>query len=228
MTLQKTTNSCWSLWRLLVSVWIVLPLSLAVMLTEAKAQDQREQIIQILGVTLGQSMEPTGMVANLLIYFEERNDHGGLAVLFRSTPGRFSPLAQTAVQQAIYRTAKAAGLSPDSWTVVLSVPDPGLTVHGDSLSAMVGLSVVALAKGEFIPPDRVITGTVTPDGYIARVGSVPLKVDAANQAHIRRVLVPEEQDVGDRDWLTPFLMQVSPVGSVSQAYWALTDHPLRR
>ncbi|MGH7229397.1 MAG: hypothetical protein ACREIH_09335, partial [Nitrospiraceae bacterium] len=69
-------------------------------------------MIQILGVTLGYGMEPTGMVANLLIYFEERNDHGGLAVLFRSTPGRFSPLAQTAVQQAIYRTARAAGLSP--------------------------------------------------------------------------------------------------------------------
>lgn len=226
MSLLVSKNSRSSLWCLLVSVWIALPLSLAGMVTEAKAHGHREQIIPIVGVTLGHGQEPTGMVANLVLYFEERTDYEGLAVLFRSTPGRFSPLAQTAIQQAIYRTAKAAGLSTDTWTVVLSVPDPGLTVHGDSLSAMVALSVVALAKGEFIPPDRVITGTVTPDGYIARVGSVPLKVDAANQAHIRRVLVPEEQDVGDRDWETPFLMQVSPVGSVSQAYWALTDHPL--
>lgn len=226
MILQVSKNSRWSLWHLLVPVWIALPLSLTGMVTETEAHGLREQIVPILGVTLGQGQEPTGMVTNLLLTFEERKDHGGLAVVFRSTPGRFSPLAQTAVQQAIYRTAKAAGLSTDTWTVVLSVPDPGLTVHGDSLSAMVGLSVVALAKGEFIPPDRVITGTVTPDGYIARVGSVPLKVDAANQAHIRRVLVPEEQDVGDRDWETPFLMQISPVSSVSQAYWALTDHPL--
>jgi predicted S18 family serine protease len=224
MTTHKNSRS--PLWCLLVSVWIALPLSLTGMTTEAKAHGHREQIIPIVGVTLGQGREPTGMVTNLILTFEERTDQGGLAVLFRSAPGRFSPLAQTAVQQAIYRTAKAAGLSTDTWTVVLSVPDPGLTVHGDSLSAMVGLSVIALAKGEVIPPDRVITGTVTPDGYIARVGSVPLKVDAANQAHIRRVLVPEEQDVGDPDWETPFLMQVSPVGSVSQAYWALTDHPL--
>lgn len=226
MTLPVSKNSRWSLWRLLVSVWIALPLSLTGMVTEANAHGQREQIIPIVGVTLGYGQEPIGIVANLVLSFEERKDHKGLAVFFRSTPGRFSPLAQTAVQQAIYRTAKAAGLSTDTWTVVLSVPDSGLTVHGDSLSAMVGLSVIALAKGEFIPPDRVITGTVTPEGHIARVGSVPLKVDAANQAHIRRVLVPEEQDIGDRDWETPFLMQVSPVGSVSQAYWALTDHPL--
>lgn len=226
MSLSQGKNRARSLWHRLVSVWIALPLSLMGMVTEVEAHAHREQIIPILGVTLGHGQEPTGMVTNLLLTFEERKDRGGLAVFFHSTPGRFSPLAQTAVQQAIYRTAKVAGLSTDTWTVVLSVPDPGLTVHGDSLSAMVGLSVVALAKGESIPPDRVITGTITPDGLIARVGSVPLKVDAASQAHIRRVLVPEEQDIGDCDWETPFLMQVSPVGSVGQAYWALTDHPL--
>jgi predicted S18 family serine protease len=86
--------------------------------------------------------------------------------------------------------------------------------------------VVALAKGEFIPPDRVMTGAVSPDGHIVPVGSVALKVAAANEARIRRVLVPDELDTADNDWRTPFLMQISPVGSVSQAYLALTDHPL--
>jgi len=185
----------------------------------------REQMIPILGVTMEQT--PTGTVANLILSFEERHDHRGLAVLFRKAPGRFSRMAQTAVEQAIYRTAKAAGLSPDSWTVMLSVPYAGVTIYGDSLSAMVALAVMALAKGEFIPPDRVMTGSVTPDGYIAPVGAVPLKVVAASEAHMRRVLVPDEVDVTDADWQTPFLVQVSPVHSVSQAYEALTDHPLR-
>jgi hypothetical protein len=40
---------------------------------------------------------------------------------------------------------------------------------------------------------------------------------------LRRVLVPDEQDKADKDWETPFLMQVSPVGTVQQAYEALTD-----
>jgi predicted S18 family serine protease len=185
----------------------------------------REQLLPIVGVTVGQ--RPTGIVTNLILSFDDRGDHEGLVVQFRSTPGRFSRMAQTAVEQAIYRTAKAAGLSTDSWTVVLSVPYEGVTIYGDSLSAMVALGVVALAKGDFIPPDRVMTGTVAPDGHIAPVGAVPLKVAAANEAHMHRVLVPDEVDVTDGDWKTPFLVQVSPVGSVSQAYEALTGRALK-
>jgi predicted S18 family serine protease len=195
--------------------------------SESRAQENqyREQLVPILGVTL--ESEPIGTVANLIVLFEDRGDQGGLVVQFKAEPGRFSRMAQTAIEQAIYRTAHAAGLSTDSWTVMLSVPYPHLVVYGESLSAMVALAVIALAKGEFIPPDRVVTGIVTPEGYIAAVGAVPLKVVAANAAHMRRVVVPDEMDVADGDWVTPFLVQVSPVRSVSEAYQALTDHPLR-
>ncbi|MGH7166128.1 MAG: S16 family serine protease [Nitrospiraceae bacterium] len=213
------------LWRLLPALCALL-LCLTAAIPEAAGYGLREKLVPILGVTVEKGKEPTGMVTHLLLSFQERTDRSGLAVQFRSTPGRFSHLSQTAVQQAIYRAAKVAGLSTDTWTVMLSVPEPGLTVYGDSLSAMVALTVVALAKGDEIPPDRVLTGTVTTDGHIAHVGSLPLKVGAAYQAHIRRVLVPDELDITDRDWETPFLMQVSPVGSVSQAYRELTDHPL--
>ena len=190
-----------------------------------EARPWREQIVPILGVTL-EKKEVQGTVAAVRLTFEERADHTGLAVHFLSTSGRFSPMAQAAAQEAIYRAARAAGLNTDCWTVVLSVPEPGLTIYGESLSAMVGLSVVALAKGELVPPDRVITGRITADGHIGSVTAVSLKVIAAEKAHIRRVLVPEEMYLSDGDWRTPFLLQVSPVGSVSQAYKALTDHPL--
>jgi predicted S18 family serine protease len=171
-------------------------------------------------------MKPVGTVAHLLVSFEERNDRTGLAIQFRTTPGRFSRMAQNAVKQAIFRSARAAGLETDSWTIVLSVPHPGVTIYGESLSAMVGLTVIALAKGHTILSDRVLTGIVSPDGRIAPVGGVSLKVAAANETHLRRVLIPDEVDAADSDWRTPFLMHVSPVGSVSEAYQALTDRPL--
>ena len=182
---------------------------------------KREALIPILGVTVEQ--EPKGTLVYLLLTFEERPDHSGLAVHFKSSPGRFSRMAQTSVQQAIRRAAENMGLSSDSWTVVLSVPYRGLTVYGESLSAMVSLSVMAMANGDTLVSDRVVTGTVTPDGHIGPVGSVPMKVVAAEQAHIRRVIVPDEQDPADGDWHTPFLMQVSPVDSVQKAYVALTQ-----
>ena len=200
-------------------------LSLLVVSHVKAFKGSQEQIIPILGITM--ENQPIGTVANILLSFQERDDDDGLIVHFRSTPGRFSRMAQTAVQQAIYRAARAAGMKPDSWTVILSVPYPGVTIYGDSLSAMISVSILAMAKGESILADRVITGTVSPDGHIAPVGSLPLKVAAANEAHLRRVVIPEEMDIADADWRTPFLMQVSPVGSVSQAYQALTDHPLQ-
>jgi predicted S18 family serine protease len=201
-------------------------LSLPAGFADAKVFRVSDQIVPILGVTMGE--RPSGTVANLLMRFEEREDRDGLVVKFQNTPGRFSPTAQTAIELAIQRTARAAGLSPDSWSISLRVPYPGVTIYGDSLSAMVALTVVALAKGEPVPPDRVITGTVTPDGRIAPVGAVYLKVAAANEAHMRRVVVPDELDTADAEWRTPFLVQVSPVGSVTQAYQALTDRPLIR
>lgn len=186
---------------------------------------QRQEVIPILGLTRERGTTPTGTVAHIVLAFGTRSDRKGLKLQFRASPGRFSHLAQTSIEQGIRRSAEVLGLSTDSWTVVLSVPYPGLTVYGESLSAMVALSTVAMAKGDEILPDHVMTGFVTPDGQIGPVGGVPLKVSAAMRAHMRRILVPDEQDMADADWSTPFLTQVSPVRSVRDAYLALTETP---
>ena len=207
-----------SLWA---AVGVACLLTLVVQVSDGRAQEGfREQIIPILGVMYEE--EPVGTVTHLILSMNVREDDRGLAVHFKNRPGRFSHMAQTAIQQAIYRSARALGQSPNSWTVVLSLPYQGVTIYGDSLSAMVGLSVVALANGKFVLPGRVITGTVTPDGHIGTVSAVPLKIVAASEAHMQRILVPDEQDVTDADWKTPFLVQISPVHSVRQAYEALT------
>jgi predicted S18 family serine protease len=73
-------------------------------------------------------------------------------------------------------------LSTDSWSVALAVPYAGMTIDGDSLSAMVAPTVVALAKGCSVPSGVVMTGTITPDGGIGPVGGVSLKVAAVEQA----------------------------------------------
>jgi len=213
---HSPARTCWG-----TAIGLILLAVLTVQLVEAGSRHgRREQLVPILGVKTGQ--QPTGTVAYLVVAFEERDDQGGLIVHFRNSPGKFSRLAQTSVEQAIRRTAHSLGLSTDSWSVDLSVPYPGVTIYGESLSAMMALCVAALAKGEFVAPDLAITGTITPDGRIGSVGSVPLKITAANDAHLRRVLVPEDRDPGDGDYPLPFLMEITPVGSVHQAYAALT------
>lgn len=184
-----------------------------------------QQLIRILGTALNQDREPIGVVTELMVALEQRDDHRGMEVTFHQEPGHFSIMTQVAVYSAIVRTAKFARLDPDSWSVSLAALVPGRTVYGKSLSAMVGLTVVALAKGDPIPTDRVITGTISSDGHIGAVEGIALKLEAAREKHLRHVLVPEEYSTSDGDWSVPFLLKVSPVGTVSRAYEALTDRP---
>ena len=187
----------------------------------AAQSNVHQAFIPVLGVTMDNN--PTGQVIYLILSFEKRSDEGGLAVLFESTPGDFSWITQISVEEAIYRTAQAMGVSPHSWTVMLSLPYAGLTAYGDSCSAMIALTVLALAKGDVIPFDRVITGTITPDGHIGPVGDVSLKVAAARQAHLRWLLVPVQEDGADGKRELPLFMQITPVGTVLQAYQVMTD-----
>lgn len=188
--------------------------------------DARTTVIPILGTTLNDQWEQVGIVAEVQVELIKRDDHEGLDMQFQSTPGRFSPLARRSVTAAIAHVADAANLKTDSWTIRFTLPYAGVTLYGESLSAMAALCVVALAKDDPLHEDIVMTGTVTPEGYIGTVGGVPLKIVAAYERHFKRVLIPEEHDIADGDWRTPFLMHVSPIRSVDRAYRALTDRPL--
>lgn len=181
----------------------------------------REQLIPILGVTTGQNQ--IGTVSYVRISFDERQDQAGLVLHFRATPGRFSRMAQTSIEQAIRRSAQSLGISTDSWTVELSVPYAGMTIYGSSVSGMVSLSVAAMAQGKTLTTGHVLTGTVTPDGEIGPVGSVPLKVQAARAAKLRRVVVSRQTPAAEHAGNFPISIQISPVQSVPEALEALTD-----
>ncbi len=184
-------------------------------------------VIPILGTTMSDAAVPIGIVAEIELEFLQRRDHNGLDVQFATTPGKFSPYAQQSVRQALDRVVEAAALNSDSWTIRFRLPYPGVTLYGESLSAMTALNIVALAKNDPVDEETILTGTVTADGHLGTVGGVPLKILAAHKQHFRKVLIPEEFDVADGDWVTPFLMEVRPVSSISKAYLALTNRPLR-
>lgn len=180
----------------------------------------REQLIPILGVTTGQNQ--IGTVSYVRVSFDKRQDQLGLMLHFHTTPGRFSRMAQTSIEQAIRRSAQSLGIPTDSWTIELSVPYAGMTIYGNSVSGMVSLSVVAMAQGKTVPTGYVLTGTVTPNGEIGPVGSVPLKVQAARAAKLRRVVVSKQTPATENAGNLPVSIQVSPVQSVPEALDALT------
>ena len=182
--------------------------------------------IPILGTSLGEQSQPVGIVCQIFIDLRERQDHHGLQIQFYTGPGQFSLFARQAIHHATTRAFELANLPSDSWTVLLQVPYSGLTVYGESLSAMVALSVVAMAKGEPVLEGRALTGTITDQGAIGAVGGLQLKILAAYDNHFQRVLIPAVYDIREDDWRTPFLMHVSPVTTIEEAYLGLTGHPL--
>lgn len=188
--------------------------------------EPREQRIPILGTTTEQ--QPAGAVAYVIASFDERTDHRGLIIRFRSTPGRFSTMAKESIEQAIRRTARSLGLPTDNWSIDLSVPYEDVTIYGNSLSAMVGLTVAAMAQGKTVPTGYVLTGTVTAEGEIGPVGSVPLKIQAAKAAELRRVFVPKQKETSERETPLPATIEVSPVRSISEAFEALTNSSISK
>lgn len=182
--------------------------------------------VPILGTSLSTHHLPIGLVSKIVIDIFERRDQSGLRIQFHTEPGQFSLLARQAIHQAITRALEAAKLPVHFWTVQLKFPYAGLTVYGESLSAMVALSVVAMVKGEPLLEGRTLTGTITDQGQIGAVGGLQLKILAAYHQHFNRVFVPSVYDERDGDWQTPFLMQVSPVTTVEEAYHGLTGHQL--
>lgn len=223
-----TSHGRWHFFRI-ATVCLVLwgsLISLALADTVAAQGVIHRITVPILGTTLNQHWEQIGVVAEVQIEFKRRYDHDGLSVQFQNSPGRFSPLAQQAVLEAIKQVVKVSHLDSTSWSVTLTLPYQGLTMYGESLSGMVGLSVLALAKGDPVPRGRVLTGTITSNGHIGVVGGVPLKIVAAYENHLLKVLIPEEIDVADGAWENPFLMEVSPVGTIHKAYFGLTDRSL--
>jgi predicted S18 family serine protease len=183
-------------------------------------------IIPILGTSINEQFRPVGLVSQVVIDVYERQDRNGLQIQFHTEPGQFSLFARQSIHEAITRALAAANLPSESSTVLLKFPYAGLTVYGESLSAMVGLSVVSMIKGDHLLEGRALTGTITERGFIGAVGGLQLKILAAYNNHFARVLVPSEYDVRDGDWRTPFLMHVSPVSTVDEAYFGLTGHHL--
>lgn len=186
----------------------------------------QQQTVTFLGTTLDQNRQPTGIVAELGISFRKQERQEALNVAFASGPGKFSPFTQVAIHSGIVAAAQVADLDPKTWDIFLKFPNPGVTIYGDSLTAMVSLVVLAMANDNPILLSRVMTGKVARDGHIGAVGGIPLKIQAAYDEDIRRVIIPEDRFPEDNDWQTPFLMQISPVNTVFQAYQILTGQNL--
>jgi hypothetical protein len=139
-----------------------------------------------------------------------------------------------ALRASIWQAAMVAALEKKDplQGVNLHFSIPG-QIDGPSAGCVFALAIMSAIEGKTFPTNVAVTGSVLPDGTIGRVGGVHLKIMAAREAKMSRIILPDysrlEHDL-EKD-VTVDLKQLArvvglefvPVSTVSEAYASLYD-----
>jgi uncharacterized protein len=111
-------------------------------------------------------------------------------------------------------------------------------IDGPSAGCLMTVGVLAALRNDKVREDATMTGTINPDGTVGPVGGIPHKLDGAAKAGKKLVLVPigqrydydtNQQKLVDLVEVGKQLgIEVREVGTVFDAYEALTGHALPR
>ncbi|MBU3701452.1 MAG: hypothetical protein FGM58_05320 [Acidimicrobiia bacterium] len=133
--------------------------------------------------------------------------------------------AATASAAAVATLASAL----DPATVDVSYRVTG-QIDGPSGGAMLTVGTLAGLRGDTLRRDMTMTGTISPDGSVGRVGEIPAKLRAASKAGYTKVLLPVTNLRASGEPSTDDMvaygnslgLEVRGVDSVAQAYEAFT------
>lgn len=77
--------------------------------------------------------------------------------------------------------------------IIIDFDMPGEVVGGVSSGAAVAIGAIAILEGKKVNKNIIITGTISPDGVIRRVGEIREKATAARDDGYKMFLVPSGQ-----------------------------------
>ncbi|HSD84087.1 MAG TPA: S16 family serine protease [Anaerolineae bacterium] len=127
------------------------------------------------------------------------------------------------------------GVNPTDYEFSFS---SGGWIDGPSAGCLMTVGVLAALRNEKVREDATMTGTINPDGTIGPVGGIPHKLDGASKAGKKLVLVPIGQRYDydtNQEKLVDLVeagqklgVEVREVGTIFDAYEALTGHALPR
>jgi hypothetical protein len=133
--------------------------------------------------------------------------------------------AATASAAAVATLASA--LDPAKVDVSYRVTGP---IDGPSGGAMLTVGTLAGLRGDTLRRDTTMTGTISPDGSVGRVGGIPAKIRAASEAGYTKVLLPtanlrasgEPSTTDMVAYGTSLGLEIRGVDTVAEAYEAFT------
>lgn len=131
------------------------------------------------------------------------------------------------VRRAVQAVTRAVGDPGHDWLITIKNRSMTAVTDGMSASAAVAVAIMAAYHGSTIGSNVVLSGQILPDGRVDVVGGLPIKIEAAANAHYRTVVVPRDQTLTPEWILTTEVasrrrVQLIQVGTLDEAYQAMT------
>lgn len=215
--------------KLTVSFRLVCILVLAVMpAIPAYAGSSNIVSVSTLGIQ-GESLP--GVVNYILVQLDHVASQGGPTIQFNEVNLGGGSLVGEEWKEGARRAVRAVlhviGDSGHDWMITIKNRSATSLTDGMSASAAVAVAIMAAYRGGAIRSDVALSGQITPDGRLDVVGGLPVKIEAAANAHYRAIVVPRDQ-VLTPDWMSSTdvasrrRIQLIQVGTLDEAYQAMT------
>jgi hypothetical protein len=212
--------------KLTVSFRLVFILVLAAM--PAYAGSSNIVSVSTLGIQ-GEGLP--GVVNYILVQLDHVVSQGGPTIQFNEVNLGGGSLVGEEWKEGARRAVRAVlytvGDSGHDWMITIKNRSATSLTDGMSASAAVAVAIMAAYRGGAIRSDVALSGQITPDGRLDVVGGLPVKIEAAANAHYRAIIVPRDQ-VLTPDWISSTdvasrrRLQLIQVGTLDEAYQAMT------
>jgi hypothetical protein len=142
------------------------------------------------------------------------------------------PAWRAATASAVATATLLSGVDPRHLSATYTITGP---IDGPSAGAILTVGTLAAIRGLPLDPTVTMTGTVSPDGSIGRIGGVGTKIKAAADNNFGTVLLPTDNlffrnTKGERVdavvYGSSLGVAVRGVGSIAEAYQLFTGHAI--
>jgi hypothetical protein len=131
-----------------------------------------------------------GGTSTVKVTVKKKDDSDLRVGFFESEVGGTGAQWQAAGWMSVITSSLLLGQDPSHYEFSF---DTGGRIDGPSAGALMTSAVLAAYLGDTINPDVTMTGTINPDGTIGPVGGIPNKLEGAQAAGKKVVLVPGGQ-----------------------------------
>lgn len=172
-----------------------------------------------------------GVVNYVLVQLDHVASQGGPTIQFNEVNlgggSRVGEEWKEGARRAVRAVLHAVGDSGHDWLITIKNRSATSLTDGMSASAAVAVAIMAAYRGDVIRSDVVLSGQIIPDGRLDVVGGLPVKIEAAANAHYRTIIVPRDQGLTP-DWVRSTdvasrrKVQLLQAGTLDEAYQAMT------